>query len=379
MAVLGLPGLLALPAAANERAAAVPGASALPSCAVLATRLSLPERIGQMIMVAQDSQRFSPAGQRAIRRDHIGSVVLLGNSSAGVAATRKLTNRLRGTSHPAHVSILLATDQEGGLVQRLRGPGFSRIPSAVLQARQSDATLRTNAARWGRQLAAAGIDVDLAPVADVVPKADRTTNAPIGRLDRWYASTPLTTSHKNAAFIAGMHTGKVAATAKHFPGLGRVTGNTDTATRVVDTVTTRHDRNLGSFRNDVRAGVDLVMMSSATYQKIDRHHPAVFSRTVVIDMLRTDLDFHGVVISDDLFGRVLSGTPVRQRGVRFVVAGGDLALVGDPSQVDAVYGGLRDRARTDAWFRRRIDQSVTRILSLKATYGLADCTPVKQG
>ena len=160
---------------------------------------------------------------------------------------------------------MLAADQEGGLVQRLKGPGFTTIPSATNQAKQSDTQLHRNAYDWGRQLKSAGITANLAPVADVVPFGMVWMNQPIGQLRRGYGKSPKKVAAKVTAFTEGMDRAGVATAVKHFPGLGRVRGNTDYMSRVVDTKTRRKDPALAGFRAAVAAKVDMVMVSSAIY------------------------------------------------------------------------------------------------------------------
>ena len=340
--------------------------------------MSLPEQVGQTIMVAQSSTQPSPAGRRAIERLHLGSVVLLGNSTAGRAPTARLTAGLRdGVDAVEGVGLLVAADQEGGLVQRLQGRGFDRIPDAEVQAGWSDRTLRGRAATWSDQLARAGIDVNLAPVADVVPRSVGRSNQPISALRRGYGQRPDLVARKTVAVVAGMHDGGTATAVKHFPGLGRVRGNTDTVAVVVDRTTTRNDALLAGFHADVERGSELVMLSSATYPKIDRKRPATYSPTVIGEMLRGDLGFKGVVVSDDLLGRALASASVRSRGVRFLAAGGDLALVGDVAAAAQVREGLLDRARADRAFRARLRQSATRVVELKSTQQRASCRVVR--
>lgn len=336
--------------------------------------MSLAEQVGQVVMVAQSSTQRSSAGARTIRRLHLGSVVLLGNSTAGSSATSRLVSSLRkDTGTVDGVGLLVAVDQEGGLVQRLQGPGFTRIPSAQVQAGWSDSTLRARATTWSEQLERAGVDLDLAPVADVVPSSIGSRNAPIGALHRGYGSDPAVVARKNVAVVEGLHAGGTATAAKHFPGLGRVRGNTDFAAVVVDRTTTRRDALLAGFRADVRAGTEAVMLSSATYSRIDPDHPATYSRTVATTMLRGDLGFTGVVVSDDLLGRALSGSPVRTRGVRFLEAGGDLALVGGLDEAASVHAGLLAQARDDDDFAQLVRRSAARVLTLKSRQGLVSC------
>lgn len=348
------------------------------TCGDVVAQMSLPEQVGQTIMVAQSSTRPSASGRRTIERLHLGSVVLLGSSTAGRAATARLTSDLRHDVGKVHgVRVLIAADQEGGLVQRLQGRGFSPIASARTQAGWSDGTLRRRARTWSEQLGRAGVDLDLAPVADVVPSSIGTGNAPIGALGRGYGPHPSVVAQKTVAVVEGMHAGGTATAAKHFPGLGRVRGNTDTTATVVDPTTTRHDTLLAGFRADVEHGTEAVMISSATYLQIDEKRPATYSTTVIDGMLRHDLAFRGVVVSDDLLGKALASTPVRLRGARFLSAGGDLALVGETGAAAQVQDGLLDRARSDRAFRSRVQQSATRVLELKSGQGLASCRVIR--
>lgn len=354
--------------------AAASNTAPTPSCAALVGRLSLAERVGQLLMVAVTSTDVTAEQRAAVRDTAAGSVILLGNTSVGVAGVREVVDGLRRSAvRPERVEVLLAADQEGGLVQRLRGEGFATIPSAVRQAELSDAVLTRDAERWGRELEAAGIDADLAPVADVVPVDMVGVNQPVGRLRRGYGSSPSLVADKVTAFTTGMDDAGIATAVKHFPGLGRVRGNTDTTRGVVDRTTTRHDDALAGFRAAVAAGVDMVMASSATYARIDADRPAVFSRVVLDDMIRGDLGFEGVVISDDLAAVALSEVAPGPRVVRFVQAGGDLAIVGDPAQARTMAAALVERAQRDPAFAQRVDRAAARVLAMKQRRGLADC------
>jgi beta-N-acetylhexosaminidase len=268
---------------------------------------------------------------------------------------------------------MLAADQEGGLVQRLRGPGFARIPSAVAQAKQSDARLRHNASYWGRQLKAAGVDANLAPVADVVPASMVWMNQPIGQLRRGYGRSPQTVAAKVTAFTEGMNQAGVATAVKHFPGLGRVRGNTDFMTRVVDRTTIRHDAALVGFQAAINAKVDMVMVSSAFYSKIDEEHRAAFSTVIMGEMLREDLGYSGVVISDDLAAVAMSTLPPDERALRFLAAGGDLLIIGDPSLATTMAEAIKEEASDDPDFAKRVTQSAIRVVAMKERRGLARC------
>ncbi|GAA1426713.1 glycoside hydrolase family 3 N-terminal domain-containing protein [Microlunatus lacustris] len=353
---------------------ATPSAGAGRRCAALVQRLSPQERVGQLLMVAVASTGMTAEEAAAVERTRTGSVILLGNTTAGTRAVQDVVADVReAVVEPRQVEVLLAADQEGGQVQRLAGDGFSDIPSAAQQARSSAGELAQQAQTWGEELDRAGIDADLAPVADVVPRALAGVNEPIAGLQRGYGSDPDVVAEKVAAFTTGMGEAGIATAVKHFPGIGEVRGNTDTARRVVDTTTTRRDPGLAGFRAAVEAGADMVMVSSVIYDRIDGRRQAAFSPTVVDGMIRGDLGFDGVVISDDLAAAAVQDLAPGRRAVGFVQAGGDLAIVGDPAEAATMAGALADRAASDPAFASRVDESAARVLALKDRRGLADC------
>jgi beta-N-acetylhexosaminidase len=341
--------------------------TASPTAPSVLAGLPLAARVGQLLMVGVPAGGTGGAALRQLGRYRVGGVILTGRSRGGVAATAALTARIRAAVPGS--PVLIATDQEGGAVQVLKGPGFSTMPSARSQGALGSAELRERARTWGGQLRAAGVRADLAPVADTVPAG--AANPPIGDFDRQYGSDPATVAAHATAFAAGLADAGVVPTAKHFPGLGRVTENTDVSSGVTDRVTIRADPYLGPFRAVIGTDHPFVMISSAVYRTIDPAQPAAFSSTVVTGMLRHDFGFDGVVISDDLgAARQVSAVPVGDRAVRFVAAGGDLVLTVSPATLPAMFAALYDRAGRDPAFRAAVDRSARRILLAKQRLGL---------
>jgi beta-N-acetylhexosaminidase len=331
--------------------------------------MSEAERVGQLLMVDCPSGSVASATVTAIQAYHAGSVILDGNSQLSITQTRTITDELQSDA-PAHVKLFVSTDQEGGLVRRMQGPGFDDIPSAVVQGTLSPSTLAADATRWGGQLHDAGINVDLAPVLDTVP-ANSAGNPPIGDLDREYGHDPGTVATHGVAVALGLAAAEVDATVKHFPGLGRVSGNTDTTSGVTDTVTTRTDPYLQPFKEAIQNHVPFVMMSTAIYARIDPGTPAAFSSTIVTGLLRGDLGFDGIVISDDLgAAKQVGGYSVGARAVDFVAAGGDIALTVVASQAQAMTAALLAKANADPAFKKQVDAAALRVLEAKQERGL---------
>jgi len=334
------------------------------------------QRIGQLFMIGLAKDKLGTAERSAIATYHFGSVSFTTKTSIGVAGVRAITDAVQAratTAATGRVRFFVAANQEGGLVQALSGPGFDTIPSALSQGALSTSTLRTRAARWGAQLRAAGVNLDLAPVADVVPPGTDATNAPIGQLKREFGHTPSTVASHVTAFIGGMQKAGVATTAKHFPGLGRVVGNTDVTTSVTDTVTTVTDPYLQPFASAIDVGVPVVMVSLATYERIDRNHLAVFSRAVIGGLLHDKLGFRGVVASDSLGATAVKAFTPAARAIDFLNAGGDLIIVNELSVADPMATAIAARVATDAAFRTRVDAAILKILAAKRAAGLLAC------
>jgi beta-N-acetylhexosaminidase len=327
------------------------------------------ERVGQLLMVGCPSTSASSACLRAIRAQHVGSVILDGTSTLSIAGEHRVTAALQRAA-PAGTKLLIATDQEGGLVRRMRGPGFTDYSTALVQGTWSTATLQHWATTWGSQLRRAGIGLDLAPVLDTVPAGD-TRNPPIGDLDREYGHTPAIVTAKGLAVQRGLVAGGVSTAVKHFPGLGRVTGNTDTTAHVTDTVTTSRDAYLRPFAAAITARTAFVMMSSAVYTRIDAKNPAAFSKTAVTGLLRNRLHFTGVVISDDLgSAKQVASVPVGQRATRFIAAGGDLVLTVQVGQARTMAAAILARMATSPAFTRQVNAAALRVLQQKQAQSL---------
>lgn len=305
----------------------------------------------------------------------VGGVFLAGRDSAGADVLSAAVSQLQTTAvSTSGVYLHVAVDQEGGNVQTLRGPGFTDVPTALEQAAAGPDVLRSRTAVWAAELAGAGITLDLAPVADVVPAGTAAANPPIGASSRQYGAEPAVVAPLLAAVVTALEQAGVGATVKHFPGLGRVRVNTDTSTGAVDDQTTADDPALQPFVAGIEAGTAAVMVSLASYPQLDPDNLAPFSAAIVQGLLKDRFGFTGVVVSDDL-GRAVavSGRTPGQRAVDFVAAGGDLVLTVDVDDARPMSGALVERARNDSAFAERLDDAVLRVLVSKQDAGLLVC------
>ena len=266
-----------------------------------------------------------------LRQGLAAGVLLFGDNVEDQQATLAATaaSQQAATASPAAAPALITIDQEGGNVARLPGP-----PSAgAAELGTSDAaSIREEGLATGTNLRAWGINVDLAPVADV-----ERPGGFIERQARSFGRDPTAVGASVAAFIEGLATAGVGSALKHFPGLGAATENTDEEVAVVDLpVDVLRSVDLPPFSAGIDAGADMVMMSSAIYPAVD-DQPALFSSVWIEDVLRSELSFEGVVVSDALDTPALepAGT-IGERAVRAAAAGVDLLIGSAPDTcVDA--------------------------------------------
>jgi beta-N-acetylhexosaminidase len=281
----------------------------------------------------------------------IGGVILVGRwSPAEMSAT---TARLHAAGCAIGRPLLVLVDQEGGFARRLTWAqpddsegelGRLGIGRTDLEARQAAVELRE-----------AGIDVDLAPVTD--------TLGPEGFLrGRAFGSDPALVGELAVTYLRALQAGGIAATAKHFPGLGSARQNTD------DGVVTVWQTQLEPFIQAVNAGVKLVMVSSAAYPRLDTTRtPAMFSRPIVTALLRQRMGFKGVVVTDALDAPAAARTP--HAPARALAAGDDLLLYTGSGAAHAAYLELARDAAASAAVRANIARAVTHIRALERWLG----------
>ncbi|YAL82702.1 glycoside hydrolase family 3 N-terminal domain-containing protein [Dermacoccaceae bacterium W4C1] len=361
----------------SGQSSAAAGTPADASCAGrVVSGLTLDQRIGQLVMVGLQKGAPTSAVTSLIAGQHVGNVLFLGgwSSTSEVSTVAGQVQAAATGTATGGVRMIVAADQEGGAVWQLRDPGTPRLPSALQQGKTSPQQRVAYGRQIGALLTKAGVNTNLAPVADTVPASNVSANKPIGVYGREYGSTPEVAGPAVADLVKGLHAGGVATTLKHFPGLGRVTGNTDfSSTGIVDSTATRTDPYLAPFKRGIDAGSELVMVSSARYPKIDASNQALFSSAIITDVLRGDLGFTGVVITDDVNAVAVRSVPAGQRATRFVSAGGDILLTGNTADVAPMVAALKAKASAEPAFKAKVDAAATRVVAMKLKRGLATC------
>jgi beta-N-acetylhexosaminidase len=220
-------------------------------------------------------------------------------------------------------------------------------------------------------LRSVGIDIDFAPVVDTPRSADNFLGSrAFSRSRTWNAKMA-------RAFVGGLQANGIAATAKHFPGLGLAGGNTDNGRIVIDAAAWKLRQGLLPFRSAIRAGAKLVMVSTAIYPKLDASgKPAAFSTTIINGLLRRTLGFNGVTVTDSLTAPAAERIP--HTATRAMLAGSDMLIFGAESASERGYATLVADATASPRLQARLVRAAARIRALKAwlaAHGGPACSP----
>jgi beta-N-acetylhexosaminidase len=347
----------------NGERSAKTAASSRPPAAGTKAALT-PEQLAGQHVVFPFAGRTPPRGLLArVRRGEAAGVIFLGSNLGAPAQVRALTRRLRAVTRPPglRAPLLLMVDQEGGSVQRL--PGGPSRSAPQMAATGDPAIARAEGRAAAATLRAAGMNVDLAPVVDVV----RPESA-LQAEGRGFGFGTRSAARFGAAFARGLREGGVAATAKHFPGFGGAVANTDTgAVRIAVPPRELRAVDRPPFRAAIEAGANLVMVSSAIYPALSAT-PAVLSPRVVQRELREGLGFDGVTISDDLeapaFEALGGASGAALKATR---AGVDLLLFARTYAGAArASAALASAIRSGTIDREALDASLQRVLALRS-------------
>ncbi|MBZ0292165.1 MAG: glycoside hydrolase family 3 protein [Anaerolineae bacterium] len=341
--------------------------------------LTLEQRIGQMFMVTLHGAQITEVGQAFLEQWQPGAVVLFTSNVGTPAAMTRLTNAYQQTMRDQNaVPLLIAIDQEGGLVQRLTD-GFTQLPGPLILTGAGRTDMPYNVSSMvAEELSAVGINMNLAPVADLETYREN----PIIRL-RSFGNDPQIAGDALAKYVQGLQAGGVVATLKHFPGHGDTREDSHGELPMI-----RLDRErlesveIESFRHGINAGAEVVLVAHIWYSALEPQPglPASLSHNIVTGILRDELGFDGVVMTDAIdmsavdlnFSYEEAVLKAVEAGVDIITAGPSIGL---PLQ-ERMMQALLDAVQRGEISEERINQSVRRILSVKERYGLFDWQPL---
>jgi beta-N-acetylhexosaminidase len=314
-------------------------------------------------MVSMDGTQPDAALLARIRAGQVGGIILFGSNIVDATQLGTLTHRLqRAASRGGQPPLLIATDQEGGLVRRL-GWAPPRRSAEEMGQLTSDA-VRTIGQRTGSALAAAGVNFNLAPVADI----PRSPSNFIGQQHRAFSTNRFVASDDVSAFSQGLEAGGSLPAIKHFPGLGRAgSTSTDDAVVSVDATTKELNRDLLPYRIAIRRRVHPVIMLSTAVYPAYSPRAAAWSTAIGTKLLRGALGFKGVTITDSLAAAAaVRHTSEAGVALRCALHGDDILLVtGSEAASQQVYQTLLAKARSGKISATNLQTSYARIMKLK--------------
>lgn len=357
--------LLAGPVPASVRAAGVTNAQV----ACVLGRLNTQAKIGQLFVVGIDGTRPSAGTARLLRSWQVGGVILSGNN---VGSASDLVSLTTGLQRAAALPLLISTDQEGGEVARIH-VGLTPLPSEAFYGRNgSPGRVYADTLAQGRALKRLGINLNLAPVVDVLSNP----NSAIG--SRSFGPDPARDASLAAAAIKGYQAAGIGATAKHFLGLGSVTTNADEALPVVTASrATLEARDLVPMRAAVGAGVDVLMVTRVLLTALDPRATAYASSAIVQGVIRRELGFTGTITTDSLLtNAIVNGPGPATAVVAALTAGDDILLLlregggADVLHTQQALDAVRRAVAQGKVSMSRLNDAVTHVLQLKAKLGL---------
>jgi beta-N-acetylhexosaminidase len=316
-------------------------------------RLTLEQQVGRMVILRFAGTEAPGYVIRALREGRAAGAILFRDNVTDPVQLRALTRSLRR----AAPGVLVCVDQEGGPIRTVPWAEPERAPPA----QQAFGAVREDSLAAGRDLRDLGINVTLGPVADIPTEGSVMTN-------RAFSSEPAAAAAAVAESVAAWHEAGVATTVKHFPGLGGATVNTDDGSATVERSHREQTQDLAPFAYAITEGTEFIMASHAVYPALDRERIASQSPAVIDGLLREELGYDGVVMTDSLEAAAVQAVAdVEGAAVASAEAGVDVILTTGRGSYTRVYRALLARAREDAGFRERVRVSAARVLAAQSS------------
>ncbi|EMS72148.1 beta-N-acetylhexosaminidase [Ruminiclostridium cellobioparum] len=333
--------------------------------------MTLEEKVGQLVIVGVDGYENDEHSKQLMEKYHAGGFILFKKNIQDSAQLLTLLNSLKETNAALNkVPMFLSVDEEGGRVSRLPDE-FKKFPSNKVIGQKNDSSLSYQIGNiLGRELSSFGFNMDFAPVVDI---NSNPKNPVIG--DRSFGTTAGLVSRLGIETMKGIRAENVISVVKHFPGHGDTSVDSHVGLpRVNHDLKRLESFELVPFKAAIENSVDAIMIAHILLPKLDPENPASFSKAVITDLLRTDMNFNGVVITDDFtMGAIEKNYDMGGAAVKSIQAGADIVLVchGFDKQ-ETVIKALLAAAQTGQISTGRLDGSVYRVLELKQRYSLGN-------
>lgn len=340
--------------------------------AMMVRQMSLAEKLGQLIIIQFTHMTYTPDQAALVVPFQPGGVILYGYAMGTAPQVRTL---LADAQRDSQIPMFTFTDQEGGVVDRLAGYSGPHLGAPAIAATGNPQVATQQGARAARDLQSLGFNADLAPDVDVA-----LVNGP----DQWgrtFGKDPQTVTTYAGAWLEGLQSQQVVGCLKHFPGLGAATTDAHTSLPVIGRTRTQFEATeLAPYRALIATGqVGMVMSTDVLVPALDPNMPAELSRPIITGILRDELHFNGVAITDALYmAGITEKWSFAQAAVLAIEAGNDMIMAPwSPSLIRGILADLQVALTKGDLSTAQLDASVQRILALKLRYGLLPRLPVQ--
>ena len=290
----------------------------------LMEEMTLEEKIGQLLVIGMEGKTYGDELDHLIRQYHIGGIILLGKNISYPAGMLKLLNESKKANADYKIPLFISVDEEGGRVSRLPS-SMKKLPAAEYFGRTGDELLAYETGAYlADVLHAFGYNMNYAPVLDV---HSNPRNPVIG--DRSFSSDPDEVANLGMAVMKGMTDNGIISVVKHFPGHGDTYVDSHLSLPVIGkTLEELHETELVPFKRAIEEKADVIMVAHIMFPEVDDAYPSSLSEKIITDLLREEMHFEGVVITDDMtMGAIVNDYSVPEAAVQSFIAGSDLLLI----------------------------------------------------
>ncbi|ETI69807.1 beta-N-acetylhexosaminidase [Neobacillus vireti] len=333
------------------------------------SKMSLDDKIGQMILAGVSGTTMDASAKKLISQIHVGGIIFYKNNFETSAQAVQFVNQLKA-GNSSSLPLLLGVDQEGGRVTRLPG-GLVNFPpnKQIGQVNNPDFSFKVGTL-LGRELKEFGLNLDFAPVLDI---NSNPNNPVIG--DRSFGNNAEIVSKLGVQTMRGIQSQNVITTIKHFPGHGDTSVDSHLDLPIVNkSLKELKELEIIPFERAINQGADVVMVAHILLPQLDKTNPGTMSKAVMTDLLRKQLGFTGVIITDDMtMGAITEHFDIGKAAVESVKAGSDIILVGhDYNNVVKIISSLKTAVQNGEISEQRLNESIERIIQLKRNYSIND-------
>lgn len=333
-------------------------------------QMTLEEKVGQLLVIGVEGTSFSGEMDNLIRNYHVGGVIIMGRNVATTTEMLQLINDVKKANEPNKSPLFISVDEEGGRVSRLPA-GIPKLPTSEKIGKLNDESLSYRSGTYlAEVLKEFGYNMNFAPVLDV---NSNPRNPVIG--DRSFGPNPTQVAQLGISTMHGMMDNGIIPVVKHFPGHGDTVVDSHKALpKVETTLETLRNVELVPFQKAIEEGADVVMVAHILYPVLDPNYPSSMSKAIITGLLRDEMQFEGVVITDDLtMGAIANDYTIPKAAVQSFIAGSDLLLVvGDYQNQINTFNAFIKAIETGEITEMQLNESVKRILTLKEKYRVSD-------